>query len=331
MTDRLSCLFAGGTNPCENLALEEYLLDIVQSGECILYLWQNQKTVVVGRNQNCWKECRVTALEDDGGHLARRLSGGGAVFHDLGNLNFTFLVPREDFDVDKQTRVIMEAVRSFGIDVARSGRNDLTVDGRKFSGHAYYRTETACYHHGTLLLRDSGEEMEKYLSVSREKLRAKNVSSVRARVCSLDSFVRGITVSAMERALLTAFSQVYELPFSPLADERLDAAALSALTEKYASADWRYGRKFPFEYELGRRFDWGEVLLQLHVEDGRIADLAVWSDALDTAYPALVRQALLGAVFEARAVRAALLSIPEPDESLAQALADTGSLLLEAM
>jgi lipoate-protein ligase A len=331
MISRLTCLFANGTNPYENLALEEYLLHSVQPGECILYLWQNAKTVVIGRNQNCWKECRVTQLEKDGGHLARRLSGGGAVFHDLGNLNFTFLVPREDYDVEKQTRVILDAVRSFGIPAERNGRNDLTAGGRKFSGHAYYRTDSVCYHHGTLLIHDGSEEMEKYLSVSREKLQAKNVPSVRSRVCCLDSFVPELTVSAMEFALLTAFSQVYELPFSPLADERLDKAALDELTEKYASADWRCGRKFPFEYELGRRFDWGEVLLQLHVENGRIADLAVWSDTLDTAYPSLVRQALLGTVFEARSIRAALLSVPEPDDSLAQAIADTESLLLEAM
>ena len=331
MIEKLSCVFATDTNPYKNLALEEYLLHIVDSGECILYLWQNEKTVVIGRNQNCWKECHVTELEETGGHLARRLSGGGAVYHGLGNLNFTFLVPCEDFDVGRQTEVILEAVRSFGIDAERTGRNDLTVDGRKFSGNAYYRTDRACYHHGTLLLQDDSAEMEKYLSVSREKLRAKSVDSVRARVCCLAEYCEGITASAMQRALLIALSQVYGLPFSPLEDARLDYAALAELAEKYASPEWKYGRRLPFEYELGRRFSWGEVLLQLHVENGRIADLAVWSDALDTGYSGLVRDALLNTAFEAKAICAALRAGPAADETLAKVLGDTRTLLLEAM
>lgn len=331
MIDKLSCVFAPGTDPFGNLALEEYLLNNVMSGECILYLWQNEKTVVVGRNQNCWKECRVTQLEQDGGHLARRLSGGGAVYHGLGNLNFTFLVPREDYDVGKQTEVILEAVRSFGIDAERTGRNDLTIDGRKFSGHAYYRTDRACYHHGTLLIQDESAEMEKYLSVSREKLQAKSVDSVRARVCCLSDCCGELTVSAMQRALLVAFSQVYKLPFSPLEDSRIDHAALAALKEKYASADWRFGRKLPFEYEIGRRFSWGELQLRLHVENGRIADAAVYTDALDTAFPALARAALLGTTFDAQAIRQTLRAVPAEDETLTQELADLQTLLDDAM
>ena len=332
MIKRLSCIFSPGTDPCQNLALEEYLLGLVEPDECILYLWQNQKTVVVGRNQNCWRECRVTQLEADGGQLARRLSGGGAVFHDLGNLNFTFLMPRADFDVEKQTEVILQAVRSFGIPAERTGRNDLTVGGRKFSGHAYYRTDRACYHHGTLLMHADTEQMEKYLSVSREKLQAKSVDSVRSRVCSLDEFNPDVRVSTLETALLIALSEVYVLPISPLADERIERDALDALTEKYASPDWRYGRKMPFEYELGRRFDWGELQLRLHVENGRIADAEACSDALDTVFPELIRTALCGVPFEASAVRAAFAAIPAAEaQTREKTLQDAEALLLEAM
>lgn len=331
MIEKLSCVSASGTDPYANLALEEYLLGITEANECILYLWQNEKTVVVGRNQNCWRECRVTELEAAGGHLARRLSGGGAVYHGLGNLNFTFLVPRGDFNIDRQTEVILRAVRTFGIAAERTGRNDLTVGGKKFSGNAYYRTERACYHHGTLLVQNDSAEMEKYLSVSREKLRTKNVDSVRARVCSLADYCGDITVDSLRRALPAALAEVYGHPVSVLKAERIDRTALAALRRKYASPEWKYGRRFSFEYEIGHRFSWGGLLLQLHVENGRIEDLAVWSDALDTSCPGLVHDALLHTTFTPEAIRAALCAVPTADETQATMLKDTQTLLREAM
>ena len=154
MIERISVIDADGTDPYRNIALEECLLHDVRPGQCILYLWQNQRTVVLGRNQNALDECDVTALERDGGHLARRLSGGGAVYHDLGNLNFTFLVPTADYDQRAQTETILGAVRAMGVDAMRTGRNDLVVDGRKFSGHAYYHTGDKSYHHGTLMVKE---------------------------------------------------------------------------------------------------------------------------------------------------------------------------------
>ena len=148
MVTKLIYIESDQVNPYKNLAVEEYLLLHCEPQECILYLWQNQNTVVIGRNQNAWKECKVESLEENGGHLARRLSGGGAVYHDLGNLNFTFLVNKDEYSLEKQLQVIINAMGRLGLKAEKSGRNDILIDGKKFSGNAFYEQEKHCYHHG---------------------------------------------------------------------------------------------------------------------------------------------------------------------------------------
>ena len=210
MIRRLTVCRAAGTDPYENLALEQTLLERVRENACILYLWQNARTVVIGRNQNPWKECRTALLEEEGGHLARRLSGGGAVFHDLGNLNFTFLMREADYDLDRQLTVIETACRSLGIPVERSGRNDLLADGRKFSGNAFYHHNGRAYHHGTLMVDVDLEMVQRYLSPSKAKLAAKGVDSVRSRVVNLREFLPDLTVERLSDALTAAFAEVYD-------------------------------------------------------------------------------------------------------------------------
>ena len=209
MIGRLLVCRARGTDPYENLALEEALLNRVRPGELILYLWQNERTVVIGRNQNPWKECRTALLEQEGGHLARRLSGGGAVFHDLGNLNFTFLMDAEDWDLPRQLTVLERACRSLGIPAQRSGRNDLLADGRKFSGNAFYKHNGRAYHHGTLMVDVDLEMVQRYLSPSRAKLESKGVNSVRSRVVNLREFVPDLTIPQLADALISALGEVY--------------------------------------------------------------------------------------------------------------------------
>ena len=209
MIERLLVCRAGGTDPYENLALEEALLNRVGEGELILYLWQNERTVVIGKNQNPWKECRTALLAEEGGHLARRLSGGGAVFHDLGNQNFTFLMPAQDYDLPRQLTVIQRACRSLGIPAERSGRNDLLADGRKFSGNAFYKHNGKAYHHGTLMVDVDLDRVQRYLSPSKAKLAAKGVESVRSRVVNLREFVPTLTVEQLADALIAALAEVY--------------------------------------------------------------------------------------------------------------------------
>lgn len=314
--------------PYENLAKEAYLLESVPEGCCILYLWQNKKTVVIGKNQNCWKECNVSKLESDGGHLVRRLSGGGAVFHDLGNLNFTFLVRQSDYDVEKQLEVILRAVNQLGIHAEKSGRNDITVEGKKFSGNAFYSNGGRCYHHGTLLLHVDMEEMSGYLNVSREKLESKGVQSVKSRVTNLIDYCSAITVSRMKEKLLEAFGQVYGIVPEQLDDDTFDRQRISVLTKKFSSWDWIFGKKILFTFEVEKRFSWGNIQIQLQVNKGIIEQSAVYSDAMEQDLISKIQFA--GCLFSSQAMTGRVTSLlEEKDGSSTQIIEDICRLISE--
>ena len=293
---------SGSHDPYYNLAVQQHLLETVGEGTCILYLWQNQNTVGIGKNQNARKECRTTLLEQEGGHLARRLSGGGAVFHDLGNLNFTFLVPQADYDLDRQLTVIQEAVRSLGIQAERSGRNDVLAEGRKFSGNAFYKNGIQAYHHGTLLVDVDTQRMSRYLNPSKAKLQSKGVDSVRSRVVNLRELNPDITIPGLKAALAEAFSRVYGLPLAQIAPETLDAGAIEALRRRNESWEWLYGKKIPFTFDCEGRFPWGGVQIQAQVENGVVRQAKIYTDAMDCFLAPRLEQALTGCRFSREAL-----------------------------
>ena len=269
-------------NPWRNLAVEKYLADKIEPGDVVLYLWQNDHTVVIGRNQNAIRECKAQLLEEEGGFLARRTTGGGAVYHDLGNLNFTFLASPERYDLEKQLKVIQAACRKFGIETQFSGRNDIiTEDGFKFSGNAFFDSKGCYYHHGTLLLNVDTASMSRFLNPSKAKLQSKGVDSVRSRVVNLSSLCPEITVDTMKQAMFTAFSKVYGLPCVPLCAERLEQTAIQDGRERFSSERWKYGPKIPFTNRLEQRFSWGEVNLDLHVNEGMITKALLSSDSME--------------------------------------------------
>jgi lipoate-protein ligase A len=201
MAMKLTVIRTENTDPYENLAAEEYLTMNAEEDEVILFLWQNAHTVVIGRNQNPWKECNVERIKQDGVCLARRMSGGGAVYHDMGNLNFTFIAKDGLFDVARQTDVILLACRLMGINASKTGRNDLTVEGRKFSGHAYFSSQGYNYHHGTIMLDVNAEDLSKYLNVPDSKLKSKGVASVRSRVTNLKDHISDARLATASTAV----------------------------------------------------------------------------------------------------------------------------------
>ena len=270
-------------DPYLNLATEQYLMETVEEDACILFLWQNQNTVVIGKNQNAWKECRTALLEEEGAILARRLSGGGAVFHDLGNLNFTFLMPQSEYDLDRQFSVIAEAVSMLGLKAERSGRNDVLAEGRKFSGNAFYKNGKQAYHHGTLLVNVDMGKLGRYLNPSKAKLQAKGVDSVRSRVVNLTELSPSLTIDIMKDAMAKAFAKVYDKPMTVIYDRDFDHAAIEALRQRNAQWEWNYGQKLPFSVEMEDRFPWGGLQICMEVNNGMIQSVKVYSDAMDWA------------------------------------------------
>lgn len=317
VTQTLVCRAPEGEyDPFRNLAVEKYLTFRVQEGQCILFLWQNRRTVVIGRNQNAWKECNTAALAADGGHLARRLSGGGAVFHDLGNLNFSFCVRREDYDVDRQLEVIRRALLREGIEACKSGRNDLLAEGRKFSGNAFYKSGDFCCHHGTIMIDVNRELIGKYLNVPERKLLSKGITSVQSRVVNLKELRPDLTIGGLSASLREAFSEVYgcEAREDGLfqAIDGCEAHGRGALSEAceqirrdeafFASREWIFGTKVPFSHQLEGDFAWGGAQVLLQVEQGTIAGCRIHSDAMDQDGIQQIAAALEGCLYEKQAV-----------------------------
>ena len=300
-------------DPWHNLAVEALLFEGLGPDEVVFYLWQNQNTVVIGKHQNAWKECRVKLLEEEGGRLARRSSGGGAVFHDLGNLNFTFVAPRERYDVRRQLDVIRRAVAAFGIKAAFTGRNDLVVEdtGAKFSGNAFRFSKAVGLHHGTILVDVDMEKLGRYLAPGPDKLKAKGIESVRARVCNLKDLNPALTIPELADALRRAFTEEYG-PAEALSVSDLDAGRLAALEAEYSSWDFRLGKALPFDATLSHRFAWGGVTLELSLRSGRIESARVYSDAMDEALIDRLAPALKGARYQNDALSEAVAALDDP-------------------
>ncbi len=283
-------------NPWVNLSIEEYLLHHVKPDEVILYLWQNDNTVVIGRNQNPWKECDCEALTAAEGKLARRLSGGGAVFHDLGNLNFTFIMNKKHYDVRKQQMVIIDALKKHGIEAVFSGRNDMLIDGRKFSGHAYYSTGINAYHHGTILVHTDFEKLSGYLNPSAEKIQSKSVASVKSRVINIEEVSPGMTTDIIKQSMSESFAAYYGAAASSTFESTSDA--IMELYEKYSSWEWCYGKSPAFEITHGKRFDWGEVEINLTLKSGIIKEVKIFTDAMDVEMFDPLSEALVGCPYQ---------------------------------
>lgn len=209
MIHKAKYIESNSTDPYFNLAVERVLFENAGADEIILYLWQNANTVVIGRNQNAYTECNLEVMKENGVRLARRTTGGGAVFHDLGNMNFSFIMPTEMKTEGIPEKLIMKSCTHFGIEAEITGRNDICTRGRKFSGNAFCQTKTTYLHHGTILVDADTSKMKDYLNVSKEKLASKGVKSVSSRVINLIDICPDLTIRAFWNSMKESFEEMY--------------------------------------------------------------------------------------------------------------------------
>jgi lipoate-protein ligase A len=310
-------------DPYLNLAMEDWLFRDMDPSYRILYLWRNADTVVIGRHQNPWKECRLSEMEKDGVKLARRQTGGGAVFHDSGNLNFTFLNGKHDYSRERNSRIVCSALAKAGIRAEPSGRNDILVEGKKVSGSAFRETDDRAFHHGTLLVDSDLGRLTRYLNPDPKKLASRGVESVKSRVANLSDFRAGLNADRVRELVAEAFFEEYGERSVP---ERLDHEALTKLPhlreyyELLESWEWRFGKSPQFTHDLSERFPWGGVELGLVVRGGRIESAKAYSDALELAIPEIVERAVAGTEYSAAALSEALLSESKRHPGLSEKL-----------
>ena len=294
---KLQYVVSNQTNPFWNVAVENYLLSRDVEDTVVMYLWKNRRTVVIGQNQNPFSECNVDALLADGGYVMRRTTGGGAVYHDDGNINFSFVAPPDLYSQQRHFDVIRLALQHYGLQAEVSGRNDLLCQGRKFSGNAFSKGRYMRLHHGTILIAGNMHDLEHYLRVKPAKLQKHGVASVRSRVVNL-SELADVTSLNIVNPLIEAFASVYgQQPEQLSYDEMMKTDDVRKLYEKYSSDEWLYGRWRNFTAQRSAQFDWGEVEVALTVDEslGVITDVQIASDALDLAALDEARRLLAGA------------------------------------
>lgn len=294
------------TDPRWNLAMEEYVFSRMDPKHTYFILWQNHNTIVIGKNQNTVAEVNAQFVKENDISVVRRLSGGGAVYHDLGNLNFTFIADADkmnEIDFGRFCLPVIQTLQKLGIPAELNGRNDMTIQGKKFSGNSQYTRNGRVLHHGTLLFSSNLGVVSQALQVNKEKLLSKGISSVSSRVCNISDYLpEQITIADFKRELLRSILQS-ESPetyiFSP---EDLDAIQKIKET-RYDLWDWNYGYSPRYEITKSRRFEGcGTVEVSYSVDRGVIQGLQFLGDFFHVGNPDELAQLLTGCCIQRQAL-----------------------------
>ncbi|MDM5226679.1 lipoate--protein ligase [Cytobacillus sp. NJ13] len=292
----------GITDPRINLAIEEYALKNLDIEETYLLFYINEPSIIIGKNQNTVEEINTEYVENNGIHVVRRLSGGGAVYHDLGNLNFSFITKDdgESFhNFQKFTEPVVEALQKLGVNAELSGRNDLMAEGRKISGNAQFSTKGRMFSHGTLLFDSEIESVVSALKVKKDKIESKGIKSIRSRVANISEFLdKKITIQEFRTLLLkNIFGDLDEIPEYKLTNA--DWEKIHQLSkERYQNWDWNYGKSPKFDLQHSHRFPVGQIDIRLNVTKGKIEECKICGDFFGVGDVSEIENKLTGIRYE---------------------------------
>lgn len=298
------------TDPYYNLAIEEHILR--SWDEDILLLWRNENTIVVGRNQNTSEEIDQYYADEHNIHIVRRISGGGAVYHDLNNVNFSFIVGLKNVSEQRMSDFmtpIAAALNVMGVPATLDGRNDLAVCGRKISGNAQSIYKNRILHHGTLLFDVDLDVLSKSLRATPEKFQSKSTKSVRARVANIRDWLPDLSVSAFMEKLQGHLASDFA-PRNLTLDEGDELAVQQLRAGKYLSWDWNYGETPPFSFRNKCKFPGGILEALLDIRHGVIENCAFFGDFMAQGDLAPVTRALCGLRYQMQDVDKALSHLP---------------------
>lgn len=303
----------GITDPQINLAIEEYALKNLDINETYLLFYINEPSIIIGKNQNTIEEINTEYVEGNGIKVVRRLSGGGAVYHDLGNLNFSFITKDdgESFhNFRKFTEPVVAALKKLGVNAELSGRNDLEVGGRKISGNAQFSTKGRMFSHGTLMLNSEIENMVSALKVKKDKIESKGIKSVRSRVANISEFLtEKVEIDEFRSLLLkNIFEGQDEIPEYVLTDE--DWEKIYQLSkERYRNWEWNYGKSPKFNLQHSHRFPAGSIDVRLEVNKGVIENCKIYGDFFGVGEVSEIEEKLTGTRYGKNEIDKALADI----------------------
>ena len=300
-------------DPQMNLAIEEYILKNLDINETYLLFYINGPSIIIGKNQNTIEEINTEYVENNGIKVVRRLSGGGAVYHDLGNLNFSFITKDDGqsfHDFKKFTEPVVKALSKLGINAEISGRNDILAEGRKISGIAQFSTRGRMFTHGTLLFNSEMDHIVSSLKVKKDKIESKGIKSVRSRVANIAEFLEEPMTIEEFRSLILKY--IYEenetIPEYVLTEE--DWAKINEISkERYQNWDWNYGKSPKFNLQHSHRFPVGSIDIRLEVNKGKIENCKVYGDFFGVGDVSEIEEKLTGIRYERTEIERVLADV----------------------
>lgn len=301
------------TNPYYNLALEEYLLKEKGFDDDLFMLWQNKPTIVIGKNQNVYEELNLGYTEKHKIHVARRMSGGGAVYHDLGNLNFTVI--RQDGELQKNdfsffALPVIQCLAYFGVQADFNGRNDILIEGKKFSGNAQYFYRDKVLHHGTILFSSDLNVLSDALLVKKSKIESKGIRSVRSRVTNVSNYLpETVTLRDFSDRLSTILSGGARQKEYRLNQE--DVQAVKELQDsKYGTWKWNFGESPRMDMKKEKRYEAGIISVHMQVESGFICGIRFLGDFFEVSSIDRLERHLTGCRYDRAAIEQLLKDEP---------------------